>query len=70
MNAVKRGVRNANHYIENKEAIFRKHGTWLLYEAEQRYLYVPIMFLDGVKSEQELQEKLRKEYESLSEIHV
>jgi hypothetical protein len=60
LNLQQRGDRKANNYLENKEAIFRKHGTWLLYEAEQRYIYVPIMFLHGVKTPQELQEKLKQ----------
>lgn len=62
MNAVKRGERNANHYLNNKEAIFRKHGIWLWYDEGDCPIYVPITFLAGVKTQQELQEKLKKEY--------
>ncbi len=64
MNAVKRGERNANHYLNNKEAIFRKHGQWLWYEEGGYSVYVPIMFLHGVKTPQELQEKLRRQEQS------
>jgi hypothetical protein len=55
-----RGERAANHYLDNKEAIFRKHGLWLWYDEVGYSVYVPIMFLDGVKSQKELQEKLKK----------
>ncbi len=62
LNTKQRGDRTANNYLENKEAIFRKHGTWLWYEEGEYPIYVPINFLNGVKSKQELQEKLKREY--------
>jgi len=58
----RRGERKANNYLNNKEAIFRKHGIWLWYEEGEYPIYVPITFLAGVKTQQELQEKLKKEY--------
>lgn len=60
LNIQQRGERKANTYLNNKEAIFRKHGTWLWYEEGGYSVYVPIMFLHGVKTPQELQEKLRR----------
>lgn len=60
MNAWLRGGKKANNYLNDKEAIFRKHGTWLWYKEGGYSVYVPINFLFGVKTNEELQEKLKQ----------
>lgn len=60
LNLQQRGERTANNYLNDKEAIFRKHGVWLWYDEGGYPVYVPITFLHGVKDQQELQEKLKQ----------
>lgn len=62
LSAFQRGERKANNNLNNPEVIFRKHGIWLWYDEEGYPIYVPITFLNGVKTKLELQEKLKREY--------
>ena len=60
LSAFQRGERKANNYLNDKEAIFRKHGIWLWYNEGGHPVYVSITFLNGVKTQEALQEKLKQ----------
>ena len=59
LNGQQRGERKASNYLKDNDAIFRKHGVWLWYNEGEYPVYVPISFLHNVKTNQELQEKLK-----------